>query len=257
MKLKLSILFLLSLSVSVLPQTSIRGQLLKDNGKPLSYTEIELVPLDSDKLVVDARLLAVSSLSGKFTFFNVPDGKYTLSINFDDKPTDLSPYSTFFYPKTEKRADAEIFTIEAGKPLKTIIFQLPAALKEIKLSGKVTFPDGDAVEGAYIFIRDVYFDKFFTIGRIRSDQAGSFSLRGFGGRKYQVGAILYEKQYNSAPDFYGKLLAAAETDIFELSPTTSNLTLVLGKEDKDFNRLRDKYVGQFSSKSNYFVDFGL
>ena len=79
-------------------KVTIAGQLLKSNGKSLAYTEIELVPVAAKKIVIDGRLLAASNTSGKFSFVNVPDGKYTLSINFDDKPTDLSPYPTFFYP---------------------------------------------------------------------------------------------------------------------------------------------------------------
>lgn len=256
MKLKLSILLsLFVLCGQGFSQTSLRGQLLKSNGKPLPYTEIELVPLDSNKIVIDSRLLATSSASGKFTFFNAPKGKYTLSVNFDDKPTDLSPFTTFFYPNTEKRAEAKVFEIQDEKPIKPIIFQLPPALKEIKLTGKVVLPNGEAVEGAYIFIRDVYFDKHFSIGRILSGRTGEFSIRAFEGRKYQIGAILYEKQPKSPPFDFGKLLAATETDIFELTSKTANLTLVLGKEDNS-DRLQDKYVGRLLLKNESFVNFG-
>lgn len=227
--------------------------LLKSNGKPLPYTEIELVPLESKKLVADARLIATSSTSGKFTFFNVPDGKYTLSINFDDKPTDLSPYPTFFYPKTEKRTEAQIFEFKTGIPMKLVTFQLPPALKQTILTGKVILKTGESVEGAFIFIRDVYFDEFFNIARIQSDKLGKFSIRAFESRTYQVGALLYEKSYSSSPFGYGKLLAAAEADIFELSEKTANLTLVLGKEDSS---LEDKYIGQLFLKDNSFANFG-
>lgn len=245
MKLQLSILFLLLLSIQSFSQTSLRGQLLKSNGKPLAYTEIELVPVDSDRIVVDSRLLAVSSLSGKFVFFNVPTGKYTLSINFNDKPTDLSPYATFFYPNTEKRAEAEVFEIQDKKPLKIITFKLPPALKEMKLTGKVILPNGDPVAGAFVFVRDIYFDKFFLISQMQSRPNGTFSISAFEGRKYQLGAILYEKHPKSPPFDFGKLLAATETDIFELTTKTVSLTLVLGKEDKDFDRLQDKYGQSF------------
>lgn len=252
MKLKLIILFLFLLTTQSFSQTSLRGQLLNSNGKPLPYTEIELVPIEAKKIVVDSRLIAVSSESGKFTFFNVPSGKYTLSINFDDKPTDLSPYPTFFYPKTEKREEAQIFEVQDKKPLNPIIFQLPPALTKGKITGKVTLPNGDSVEGAFIFLRDVYFDTDFLIAKVQSDRNGNFSIQPFAGRKYQIGAILYEKQPKSPPFDFGKLLAATETDIFELPSKTVNLTLVLGKEDKDFDRLQDKYIGQIFRKNETF-----
>lgn len=255
MKLKLTILFLFLLSVESFSQTSLRGQLLKSNGKPLPYTEIELVPIDSDRIVVNASLIATSSTSGKFTFVNVPSGKYTLSINFDDKPTDLSPYSTFFYPKTEKREEAQIIEIKNGIALKPITFQLPPALSKGKIKGKVVLPNGDSVEGAFIFVRDVYFDTNFLIARVPSDKNGDFAIQSFLGRKYQIGAILYEKQPKSPPFDFGKLLAATETDIFELTPKTDSLTLVLGKEDKDLDKLQDKYIGKLFQKEKSFLNF--
>lgn len=259
MNLKLTILILFFLTVPIFSQVGssaiLRGQLLKSNGKPLPYTEIELVPVESNKLVIDPKLVAISNISGKFTFFDVPNGRYTLSINFDDKPTDLSPYSTFFYPKTDKRSEAEVFEVKDRSLIKTITFRVPPALNKSKITEKVMLPNGDSVEGAYIFLRDVFFDTDFLVARIQSGKNGEFTLTAFEGRKYQVGAILYEKQPKSPPFDFGKLLAATETDIFELTPKTANLRLVLGKEDKDFNRLLDKYIGQLFLQREIFSAF--
>src|SRR5690349_6233664 len=90
---------------------TVRGTLLKSDGRPLAYTEIELVPVSSEHIVVDHGLNATSSVSGLFSFVDVPPGRYTLSINFDDKPTELSPYDTFFYPEARDRSAARIFEV--------------------------------------------------------------------------------------------------------------------------------------------------
>ena len=96
----------------------------------------------------------------------------------------------------------------------------------------------------------------FLIARIQSGKNGDFSLRAFEGRKYQIGAILYEKQPTAPPFDFGAILAATETGIFELTAKTAAQTLILGKEDSNLNRLRDKYVGQLFLKKVPFMDFG-
>ncbi|MGB5012606.1 MAG: carboxypeptidase-like regulatory domain-containing protein, partial [Pyrinomonadaceae bacterium] len=69
----------------------IQGTLIKSDRKPLAYTEIELVPVGSGVVINDTRLFGITDQRGRFNFVDVPDGKYTLSINFGDKPTLLSP----------------------------------------------------------------------------------------------------------------------------------------------------------------------
>jgi hypothetical protein len=107
----LTIFFTIFSAANICAKTSLNGKLLQSNGKPLPYTEIELVLTDSEEIANDGRLLAISSTSGKFSFINIPEGKYTLSINFNEKPTEFSPYETFFYPNTKIRAEAEVFEI--------------------------------------------------------------------------------------------------------------------------------------------------
>ena len=227
---------------------TLQGKLLKSNGKPLPYTEIELVPINSDKIINDGRLLATSNTSGKFSFINVPNGKYTLSINFDDKPTDLSPYATFFYPNTYQRSESEIFEITETSKTRTINFQLPPALVQRSIKGKVLFEDGTTAADAYIAVQDTEFDKFVTFGRIVSDDDGNFTFKGFESRKYQLGGILFEKAGRSEKIGktlinFGQIIAAGETKIFVLDSTTPNIKLIL-KESEDFKRMRQKYIGK-------------
>lgn len=222
---------------------TIQGVLLKSNGKPLPYTEIELVPLSSYKLINDRRFIAASSMSGKFSFFNVPVGQYTLSINFDDKPTDLSPYPTFFYPKTSKRSEAEFIEIKETTRIKNITFQLPPALMQREISGSVISETGTLIEDAYVSIIDLEFDRLKSFSKVKTDINGKFKVKGFIGRAYQIAAILFDENRKTAQGEPVPILAAGESKAFTLDSATPNIKLIL-KESDDFKKLREKYIGK-------------
>lgn len=245
MKSKLILLAVFTLLAAVLPAAAqLRGTLLKANGKPLPYTEIELVPVDSAKIVNDYRLLATSNAAGRFSFAGVPPGRYTLSINFDDKPTDLSPYDTFFYPAAAARADAQIFEIDAATRPQTISFKLPPALRRGRIAGRIVDQKGAPVAGAWLALRDVAFDgKLIAFGAIKSDAQGNFTMQAFTARRYQVAAVLLLNPNLTIFD-EPEIVGAAESDIFTLADERPfDLRLVL-RERRDYDRLRDKYVGQ-------------
>ncbi|HEY0429175.1 MAG TPA: carboxypeptidase-like regulatory domain-containing protein [Pyrinomonadaceae bacterium] len=249
MKIKLTCIFVFIFAFALAAESfsqartggAVSGKLLKANGKPLAYTEIELVPVDSNKIVIDPRLVAISSTNGAFAFANVPDGKYTLSINFDDKPTDLSPYGTFFYPKTPNRHEAQIFEIRGQSKLTNLIFQLPAALAQRKIAGKVVYPGGKPVSGAFIALRDVSFDQSVLFGIAKTDKNGIFSVTAFERRGYQFGAILFEKDAPSIYEARSRIIAAGESDIFTLDASTPVIQIEL-KTTEDLKRIKDKYI---------------
>jgi hypothetical protein len=259
MKLKLILVFLVifAASGSAFAQMraggTVQGRLLKANGKPLPYTEIELVPVDSNKIVIDTRLNAVSATNGAFSFANVPEGKYTLGINFDDKPSDLSPYGTFFYPATPSRRNAQVFEIVGQSKFTGLIFKLPAALVARKVTGKVFLPDGKPAASAYIAMLDVGYDESVSYGITRTDKNGSFSVIAFEHRTYQLGAILFEK----GEDFtsQGALpIAAGESKIFTLDAATPVIQIMM-KASPDTKRIKDKYVAlaTFKKASGYEI----
>jgi len=234
-------------------KATITGQLLKSNGKPLAYTEIELVPVEARKIVVNPKLLSTSSAGGRFIFFDVPAGKYTLSVNFDEKPTDLSPFPTFFYPNTTNRSDADVFEINENFKSKNVSFKLPPALVKRRVNGRIVGLNGEAIGGAFIFIRDVDFDDSYGFGQVRADKNGIFSFSAFGDRKYQCGAILFEElsSRNGFP-FFGEILAEGETQIFTPALSVTNIAIIL-KQSKRDNRIKDKYVGKIVFKDNETV----
>jgi len=234
-------LILLVFAVEVSAQ--IRGTLLKSNGRPLAYTEIELVPVDSKQMVMNQNLFATSGSNGKFAFNNLPPGRYTLSINFDDKPSDLSPYPTYFYPNTENRDDAEVFEITSSSAIKNVTFKLLPPLVSRKISGNVVFTNGTPVVGARIGLRDVAYDRSVGFGIAKTDKAGNFTINGFIGREYQIGAILFERERTGIYEEMPAIIAAGESKIFTLETTTPVIKFNV-RQSPDVEKIRDKYVAQ-------------
>ena len=223
---------------------SFSGKLLQSNGKPLAYTEIEMVPISSKKQINDPRLLATTGVSGLFSFANIPAGKYTLSINFDEKPTDTSPYSTFFYPNAANRTEAEIFSIDAASKISGIVFRLPSKLERRKITGKVVGADGKPVADAFVSLKDVqYDDSSFDLSN-KTDAAGTFKFDGFENRTYYITAIQFDKlPNNSAPP--AKPIAYGKTKPFVLDANYSDFILRLKKLGEDDERLENN-VGLLS-----------
>jgi hypothetical protein len=222
------------------PTPVLQGVLLKSNQKPLQYTEIELVPVESNKIVNDARLFGISDGVGRFTFANVPDGKYTLSVNFGDKPTFLSPFTTFFHPGTSDRSAATVFTIDPTTRLKGVSFRMSTELVKSPIFGKIVWPDGRPVQGAVISCRDLEFAVRNDFGGTTTDKNGMFKLEAFVGRRYQLGVMLFDSDRVS-PFEMDNIIALAESDEFVLKERQTVLVIQVMKP-KSIQPFFDKYL---------------
>ena len=227
-------------------KTTLRGRLLKSDGRPLANTEIELVPLESAKLVIDGRLNGISSASGRFLFVDVPPGEYTLSINFDDKPTELSPYDTFFYPNTYDRSAASVFRIDSSTILKDVEFRLPQALQKKSIVGRVIWEDGRPIEDALIGFWDLKSDKGTGFGSSHTDRNGAFQVVGFEGRKYRIGAIVFDRVPKTPLEPPGNLIGGGESNEFVVSEGMGAVTIKV-QRSPEYQRLLDRYVGMLFS----------
>lgn len=218
----------------------IQGSLIKSDKRPLQYTEIELVPVESNEIVNDQRLFGISDSVGRFRFNEVPAGKYTLSINFGDKPTFLSPFETFFYPGTTKRSEASVLTIDEGTKLAGLVFSVRKELTKGSISGRISWPDGRPVQGAIIVCRDLEFEVKNSFGGISSDKDGKFSFEAFVGRKYQLGVVLFDRDIRT-PWERGNIIGIAESGEFVLESKQHSILIQLVKPE-EVRTFTDKYL---------------
>src|SRR5262249_117054 len=150
-----------------------------------------------------------------------PPGRYTLSINFGDIPSELSPYDTFFYPSAFNRFEAEVITIEPSTKIRNIVFRLPLPLVKKTIYGKVTWEDGSPVKNAIVCYADINASRFRTCGEPVTDVNGRFKLMGFEHRKYRLGAIVFGNQ--SDPDNRPRIIAGGESEEFILDSDTREI----------------------------------
>lgn len=221
---------------------TIQGKLVTSNSRPLPYTELELVPLDLEQVPNDSRFVGVSNTLGKFEFKDVPPGEYTLSINFGEKPTFLSPFATYFYPGSTDRGTAMVFSIDNATRLSGIVFKLRTALEKKPIVGLIRWPDGKPVEGAVIVCRDIEFDTRNDFGGSRSDKNGRFSLEAFVGRSYQVGIILFDRDIKYPYFETGEIIGFGETADFTLSSTLPPLDIKVSDPENERTTI-EKYLG--------------
>ncbi|MBK7935002.1 MAG: carboxypeptidase regulatory-like domain-containing protein [Acidobacteria bacterium] len=220
----------------------IQGTLIKSDGKPLAYTEIELVPVGSGVVINDTRLFGITDQRGRFNFVDVPDGNYTLSINFGDKPTLLSPYPTYFLPGTAKRSEAQVLEVNSSTKIAGLIFRLLPPLVRKTITGKVTWPDGSPVRGAWIGVVDIEFDLGKSFGNARSDINGIFKVDGFVGQRYQFGAIIFEKLVLQPFEDPGEVIGFGETEIIKFDGTNTTIGIKVRRSKRN-QQIMDKYLG--------------
>lgn len=226
---------------------SISGRLLKSDGRPLAYTEIELVPIAIINKSLDTNLVATTGGAGNFVFKNVPMGEYDLSINFDEDPSELSPYTAFFYPNATRREDAQIFNIDEKTQITNLIFRLPPALAARKMTIKITDLNGKPAQNLMIGLRDLNSIKpqDFSFRAYQTKTPGVYRFVGFDNRKYQVFAL----QFNLNPNDYQRfnqasrrLIARGKTPIFVLDLSNANVEIKLEKI-KETDKVNDLQVG--------------
>jgi hypothetical protein len=220
-------------------KSSISGKLLKSTGKPLAYTEIELIPIDSDKIVSDSRYVAISNTLGQFAFSDVPNGTFDLSINSDDKPSELSPYGAFFFPNTTERKDARFFEIKDNTKISGLVFQLPPQLIKKTIIGKLIWKNATQLRNAMVLLRDVKSEKdLYYYGQVKVDSKGVFSLSAFEGRRYQLLALIM-----SGDPPFGIPIAKAKTAEFVAVKSTPIFELIF-EEVKDTERPLGNDIGK-------------
>ena len=92
----------------------------------------------------------MSDKAGFFRIGEIPPGRYILMLN-PYGPSEGSPYAPQYYPSAVRPEDAHIFEIAEGQHIKNIDCVL-SHLAEKKVQVRVTWPNGQPVKGARIYV---------------------------------------------------------------------------------------------------------
>jgi len=186
--------------------TRLGGRLTDQAGHPVKDTLLDLVPVEqiNDKTQDDRKYADIDE-SGRFTFRNIPDGKYFLGTRLGRSSSLDFAYPRYFYPGTTNIAKAAIIEIHEGIVLENYDLQLPPKLGTRTISGKVTVPEGVKLEKAYICFEEAPAGSCQSDGEIKPD--GTFKFTRFSGVKYILRA------YANANDrqFFSKPITIPET----------------------------------------------
>ena len=88
--------------------------------------------------------------SGSFSLSLIPRGQYKVMVN-PYGPDQNSPYPPMYYPSADRLSDAQVFELAEGQHVKHADFVLPR-LAQKKMEVRVTWPDGHAIESAWVFV---------------------------------------------------------------------------------------------------------
>lgn len=213
----------------------VSGKVYDINGKPLKDVCIHLNPAQG-KIAKYTYLGDCTDENGKFKIDEIPIGKYVLVVNEDGEITANEPFETFYYPNSNQKENAQIFTIEAGKHIEELIIKPVPKVETVLLRGKVIFEDGvipTTARDEYASVKfvpdDTNYDEKNRWGKSYSssnliNQNGEFNVRVYKGQKGKLFASMhsYVGAYKDCPKLdkliraKGESVQDVETNILEI-----------------------------------------
>jgi hypothetical protein len=125
-------------TIDVHPNGRVRGILRDPDGRPLSFTSVDLMPMDVAPEPTTGQIRGTSSVStnvnGEFEFEGRPAGRYYLGVSLYNAPNAFGPsYPRTYYPGTTDRASGEPIVIESSTDSGLHDFSIPAILAKGEL----------------------------------------------------------------------------------------------------------------------------
>jgi hypothetical protein len=202
----------------------IEGRLVDARGGP-AHAWVLLQHSDGKDLGPHVRNFFESDKNGFFRIEKIPPGSYKFTIN-PYGPSDDWPYAPVYYPSERQSADAGVLEVAAGQHVKIGDFVLNP-LPGRKLRARVTWPDGKAAEGAWVYVAYehtlAYKSLRDAVDFRKADHGGVAELHVFGGSRIRVFAedvVEDSKTVVGSPRYS----APVEFDTTKL-PTDLNLVL--------------------------------
>lgn len=235
-------------------KNQISGRVVDANGRPVPYVRVELVSIDKPSSYLGG-MSDDSNTNGEFAIEQIPKGKYTLSVNYNNNPHPEHPFPTTFYPSGSLRSVAEVFDIDSGTTIDSLIWKLPKPLEKQTIMGSVAFEDGTPVVGAKIDLFDMAFPGFYAgcysieskpskeeeLSPVRSvsfrssgptcdlktDASGRFQFGIYKERTYRLSASITETINGK------RVVHEAESETFLLSDQPHSVKLIIKKTPID------------------------
>jgi len=128
---------------------SIEGTIRDAAGAP-AQTWLLLLNPDGTDTIPQVSGLQRTDASGHFRISEIPRGRYKLLVN-PWGPQEDSRYPSVYYPSAKTFGDAQIIDLSDGQHIQHADFVLPR-LQERKMQVRVTWPDGKAIDGAWVYV---------------------------------------------------------------------------------------------------------
>ena len=170
----------------------VTGKVIDANGDPVKSAWVEVLPAGlkrKPKFNSNPEEFGVTGPEGGFGLYNLPPGKYTLSVNYTEMPDAEHPFPASFYPDAAQISRAQAIEISIGTKLKGLVIKTQPnfALQEVR--GRTVWPDGSPAAEIYVLLKDPVTEQI--VSRSETDKNGYFSLKGFSGKTYFVDAGKY------------------------------------------------------------------
>jgi hypothetical protein len=206
---------------------SIEGTIRDIAGGPAQTWLLLLNPDGTDTIPRVAGLQRTDA-SGHFRIAEIPRGRYKLMVN-PWGPQEESQYPPVYYPSAKTFSDAQIIELSDGQHILNADFILPR-LQERKMQVRVTWPNGKASDGAWVYVayeNTKGFQSLTDAAHVAiTDHSGQASFVVFGKSRIRIYAEEAINDLKGPPFFSSRYNVPAE---FEADQVPDKMELVLTK----------------------------
>ena len=167
------------------------GIVRTSDGQPAPGVTLECVPVRPrhENDMPNAIDSATTDANGRYELNHLTTGDYYFGVSLSRSPKLENPYTRWFYPGTERPAEAGIIHVSDRRETQSFDLVLPRRQGDRIIQGAVFWPDGRMAEGVRIHLEDPRWPwQIFTVSTI-SDRQGRFILHGLDGTRYRIHAV--------------------------------------------------------------------
>jgi len=175
----------------------IRGHVYYSDGRPAAdvYLTAKSADYDPHDTSTWRSSYMTTAADGSFDFSKLAPGSYIFAANMDFSPVTskgTAYYRKAYFPGTGNRAEAAVFTLDAGQAVDNLRFFLPpdSAPPDVPLEVTILGFDGKPVAAAEILAYDDQWQNSVTPGITNADQNGKATVMLRPGLHYDIEALL-------------------------------------------------------------------